>query len=287
MLFFLPLIGIFLEQFIDNGPRFHITDKDSGEFQDINNWSHCSMYAYFMLYGAATIANSLAPTQLNTELRNLMMAVSLFIEGFLFFYHLHARDTLEVRIHMMLVYAIWLGACFALALVFVDKGHFSGGGRDGRKAATMNGSATRDGEASEYMPLTDESTALNNSSSSSTCLMIEESKGETTTDANVMELLRKISNDVQHLPDAPSPSSSPNHSLVFLLRMALTTTLVLQGTWFCQVATILYPRHGEPWKGDEHSNVMFSVICFTWHLVLVIGLHFLFACIVRRLISRR
>ena len=46
----------------------------------------------------------------------LALGLALFIEGYLFYFHTHGRAMLEIRIHVLLVIAIWSGAG---ALVFL------------------------------------------------------------------------------------------------------------------------------------------------------------------------
>ncbi|CAL1593474.1 unnamed protein product [Knipowitschia caucasica] len=50
-----------------------------------------------------------------------------------------------------------------------------------------------------------------------------------------------------------------------LMRSALT---VLQGSWFWQIGSVLYPPWGPHWDQDDHSSVMFVVMCFSWHLMV-------------------
>lgn len=43
---------------------------------------------------------------------------------------------------------------------------------------------------------------------------------------------------------------------------------LLQGTWFWQVAFILYnPLPGHAWDGNGHESLMFSTLYFSWHLL--------------------
>ena len=58
----------------------------------------------------------------------------------------------------------------------------------------------------------------------------------------------------------------------FLLFMARTILVVLMGTWFIQIAHVLYGTH--PWK-DTAPNREFVIIVFSWH---IIGVLFTFLC---------
>ena len=53
----------------------------------------------------------------------------------------------------------------------------------------------------------------------------------------------------------------------FVLFMARTVLIVLLGTWFIQVAHVLYGAN--PWK-DTASNRAFVAIAFTWHILALL-----------------
>ena len=50
----------------------------------------------------------------------------------------------------------------------------------------------------------------------------------------------------------------------FLLFMARTILVVVMGTWFIQIAHVLYGTH--PWK-DTAPNQEFVIIAFSWHII--------------------
>lgn len=54
-----------------------------------------------------------------------------------------------------------------------------------------------------------------------------------------------------------------------MLRALLT---LLQGTWFWAVGTILYnPVPGaEKWEQEDHHALMLAVICFSWHVAILL-----------------
>ncbi|XP_012879592.1 PREDICTED: transmembrane protein 45A-like isoform X2 [Dipodomys ordii] len=68
-----------------------------------------------------------------------------------------------------------------------------------------------------------------------------------------------------------------NNVLLELLRSSL---LMLQGTWFWQVAFVLYPPNGSPkWDLKDHNNRMFLSICLCWHYAftyMIIGVSCVF-----------
>ncbi|XP_023365496.1 transmembrane protein 45A [Otolemur garnettii] len=65
--------------------------------------------------------------------------------------------------------------------------------------------------------------------------------------------------------------------LVELLRESL---ILLQGTWFWQIAFVLYPLNGgHVWDPTDHDNILFLTICFCWHYALsfiIIGVNYAF-----------
>ncbi|XP_061895476.1 transmembrane protein 45A [Entelurus aequoreus] len=55
--------------------------------------------------------------------------------------------------------------------------------------------------------------------------------------------------------------------LLELLRCALT---LLQGSWFWQIGFVLYPPGGPAWDPEDHGNVMFVTMCYSWHLAFAL-----------------
>ncbi|KAG5276461.1 hypothetical protein AALO_G00132320 [Alosa alosa] len=96
------LIGILAEQFVASGPRFHLFDPTQQQWAQLMIWQHSTMYLFFALSGATTLAihvTDVAPLALD----RLMLAIAFFNEGFLFMYHLHGRDMLDVHVHQLLL----------------------------------------------------------------------------------------------------------------------------------------------------------------------------------------
>ncbi|PIO16210.1 hypothetical protein AB205_0058000, partial [Aquarana catesbeiana] len=53
-----------------------------------------------------------------------------------------------------------------------------------------------------------------------------------------------------------------------LFRSSLT---ILQGTWFWQIAFVLYPPGGSAeWDQKDHENIMFITMCFCWHYAVAL-----------------
>ncbi|XP_056271350.1 transmembrane protein 45A [Pseudoliparis swirei] len=72
-----------------------------------------------------------------------------------------------------------------------------------------------------------------------------------------------------------------------LLRCSLT---LLQGSWFWQIGFVLYPPSGPAWDLEDHDNVMFVTMCFSWHLavalLLVSAVYWTVSCAVRSRLRR-
>nr|XP_012598584.1 transmembrane protein 45A-like isoform X2 [Microcebus murinus] len=68
-----------------------------------------------------------------------------------------------------------------------------------------------------------------------------------------------------------------NNVLLELLRSSL---ILLQGSWFFQIDSVLYSPSGAPtWNLKDHENIMFLTICFCWHYAVsfvIIGVNYAF-----------
>lgn len=71
---------------------------------------------------------------------------------------------------------------------------------------------------------------------------------------------------------------SKNNVLLELLRSSL---ILLQGTWFWQIAFVLYPPNGSAtWNLSDIENKMFLSMCFCWHyasILVIIGVMYALA----------
>ncbi|XP_059133575.1 transmembrane protein 45A-like isoform X1 [Peromyscus eremicus] len=65
-----------------------------------------------------------------------------------------------------------------------------------------------------------------------------------------------------------------------LLELLRSSFIILQGTWFWQIAFVLYPLKGSPpWNLTDTENKMFLTMCFSWHYAsafIIIGLNYAF-----------
>ena len=57
-----------------------------------------------------------------------------------------------------------------------------------------------------------------------------------------------------------------------LIRLARAHFTFLQGTWFWQIAFVLYnPMSGAvPWKDDDHDQMMIVTMMFAWHMAAIL-----------------
>ncbi|XP_035696824.1 transmembrane protein 45B-like [Branchiostoma floridae] len=173
--------GIFLEQHVGN---WTLIDPVTSEFHMVGIWQHTTMDLFLVLNGFCDVVIALgAPVPRGIDHVSLSMAYA--VEGLLFFYHVHGRTCVDVRLHMLLVLAA--GLCAA---------------------------------------------------------------------ASGLEAWK---------------------SDILLLPMLRTACTLQQGTWFWQIAFILYsPFPGHDWDLDSHENMMFVSMAFCWHLLGVL----LFMCVV-------
>ncbi len=168
------VIGIFIEIYL--GALIHHVSVP------VSHYQHVTMYFFFVLFGSLSLLKPVL-TKNVPEIEDvcyLTLAMSFFVEGILFKFHLFGRDNLDVVLHTLLIYVIFLSVLITLVEI-------------------------------------------------------------------------KYKNSV----------------LVTLSRAYLT---LLQGTWFWQLAFILYnPIHGiTQWDSEKHENMMLVVCIFTWHMAAVL-----------------
>ena len=78
-----------------------------------------------------------------------------------------------------------------------------------------------------------------------------------------------------------------------LLALGRAFFMLLQGTWFCQVAFILYSPipdqsgvYNTKWDHDNHEDIMLTTCIFTWHMggvfLFSLSCGFMWACCYRK-----
>uniref|UniRef100_H2ZJW5 Transmembrane protein 45B n=1 Tax=Ciona savignyi TaxID=51511 RepID=H2ZJW5_CIOSA len=105
-------VGMLVELFYPGAPggRLH---NDAGNFTHPMNWQHATMYFFFGISGLADIVSHTARHVIPAGIDRLFGGLALFVEGYLFFFHLHGRSNIDTRIHILLVLTVWPSALFA------------------------------------------------------------------------------------------------------------------------------------------------------------------------------
>ncbi|XP_071403262.1 transmembrane protein 45B isoform X1 [Centroberyx affinis] len=114
---FAAFVGIMVEQFVVDGPHAHLYDEPSHSWVKLMNWQHGTMYLFFGISGIACVVTT-ASKSVPTGLDRLALSLALFVEGFLFYYHVHSRPPLDAHIHSLLLVAVFGGSASTMLEVF-------------------------------------------------------------------------------------------------------------------------------------------------------------------------
>ncbi|XP_021572139.1 transmembrane protein 45B isoform X2 [Carlito syrichta] len=106
------VIGILAEQFVPDGPHLHLYHEN--HWVKLMNWQHSTMYLFFGVSGLVDMLTYLV-THVPLGVDRLVMAMAVFVEGFLFYYHVHNRPPLDQHIHSFLLFALF-GGCVSIFL---------------------------------------------------------------------------------------------------------------------------------------------------------------------------
>ncbi|XP_067326867.1 transmembrane protein 45B-like [Anolis sagrei] len=188
------IIGILAEQFVSDGPHLYLYTREPWSWVHLMNWQHCTMYLFFGLSGAVDVL-TYCPVRLPLGFDRLMLAIAFFVEGFLFYFHVHKRPMLDQLTHSLLLPAIFGGCATTVLEIFLQ-------------------------------------------------------------DNFILELFR-------------------------------ASLAILQGTWFWQIGSVLYPPFGRPdWDLEDHDNMMFVIMCYCWHyaidILIVAIIYILVHCFIQR-----
>ncbi|XP_061660390.1 transmembrane protein 45B isoform X2 [Syngnathoides biaculeatus] len=118
MQIFASFVGIMVEQFVVDGPHARLYDARNNSWVKLMNWQHATMYLFFGISGIATLVSTLsklAPIGVD----RLALSLALFVEGFLFYFHVMSRPPLDAHIHSLLLLAVFSGSASAMLEVFV------------------------------------------------------------------------------------------------------------------------------------------------------------------------
>ena len=188
----LAIVGVLGELVLSKA--WTLIDKD-GEFaaENLNNHSHAAMYCFFGLSGVVDLMMWYNLMPLPPKCDFLILSVCFWLEGFLFYFHLHGHSEISVRLHTILYIIIFVTAATFLADVFLTR-----------------------------------------------------------------------------------------QQLLFALMRAIL--LGLQGTWFLQIAFVLYGPN--PWKNTP-SNVEFLAVAFAWHLFVFLAVALVLVAMFNRFYGKK
>ncbi|KAK1169702.1 transmembrane protein 45A [Acipenser oxyrinchus oxyrinchus] len=111
------LVGMLAEQFVPDGPHLKLYNYEDKHWDHLMNWQHATMYLFFGISAAVSITvHTMGVVPIAFD--RLLLAIAVFVEGFLFYYHLHGRLMLDVHVHQLLLFAIFGGALTIFLEVF-------------------------------------------------------------------------------------------------------------------------------------------------------------------------
>lgn len=110
---FYSLAGILAEQFVPDGPHLHLYHEN--QWVKLMNWQHSTMYLFFGVSGLMDMITYLYFHIVPLGLDRVVLAMAVFIEGFLFYFHVHNRPPLDQHIHSLLLFGLF-GAAVSISL---------------------------------------------------------------------------------------------------------------------------------------------------------------------------
>lgn len=113
---FASFVGIMVEQFVVDGPHAHLSNGE--EWVKLMNWQHSTMYLFFGISGLSLVFSTRFKG-LPVGLDRFGLSLALFVEGFLFYYHVHNRPALDAHIHSLLLVAVFVGSASTMLEVFI------------------------------------------------------------------------------------------------------------------------------------------------------------------------
>lgn len=120
------MLGVLAELPASRAATLH--DED-GELiaQHLDNYTHAVMYGFFGLSGVFDLVMWFDLFPLPPKFDYLVISLAFCFEGFLFCFHLHGRDELNVRLHTFLYILVFVtAAVFFLAVISDQFFHFVG-----------------------------------------------------------------------------------------------------------------------------------------------------------------
>uniref|UniRef100_A0A8C6XFC7 Transmembrane protein 45B n=1 Tax=Naja naja TaxID=35670 RepID=A0A8C6XFC7_NAJNA len=107
-----------LTQFVPDGPHFYLYRGQPRSWVKLMNWQHSTMYLFLLISGAVDII-TYSTTLMPLGMDRFMLGIALFVEGFVFHYHISLRPMLDQHIHAMLLTAIFAAVATCFIQVFV------------------------------------------------------------------------------------------------------------------------------------------------------------------------
>lgn len=102
------------EQFVPDGPHAHLYNDG---WIKLMNWQHSTMYLFFGISGIVDVLSA-SSLPVPVGLDRLSLSLALFVEGFLFYFHIHNRPPLDKHIHSLLLVAVFGGSASTMLEVF-------------------------------------------------------------------------------------------------------------------------------------------------------------------------
>ncbi|XP_070799888.1 transmembrane protein 45A [Pituophis catenifer annectens] len=115
---FFALIGMAAEQFVPDGPHMKLYNNEKKQWNYLMNWQHATMYLFYGISGLVDIVTH-STNVLPEALDRMMLSLAVFVEGFLFYYHIHGRSMLDFHVHQLLLITIFGGALCIFLEVFL------------------------------------------------------------------------------------------------------------------------------------------------------------------------
>ncbi|KAJ1174992.1 hypothetical protein NDU88_000283 [Pleurodeles waltl] len=112
------LVGILAEQFVPDGPHMHLYNGEDKSWVKLMNWQHSTMYLFYGISGVIDIL-VYSPLKVPQGLDRLALFLAVFIEGLLFYFHVHNRPELDQHIHSLLLIAVFGGSITIFIEVFL------------------------------------------------------------------------------------------------------------------------------------------------------------------------
>ncbi|XP_032820556.1 transmembrane protein 45B [Petromyzon marinus] len=113
------IVGMMAEQFVPDGPHMRLYNRQEGGWDHLMNWQHTTMYLFFAISGVADIVTHTCRGMPLRGLDRLMLALAVFVEGYLFYFHLHGRTMLDVHVHTLLLLPVFTGSLTIFLEVFL------------------------------------------------------------------------------------------------------------------------------------------------------------------------